>query len=208
MNRCAIASREHCRPQPKVKIFYERKSKKKEQKPKRRVPVTASIAWPTSIREMDERSKIRWQHRLKREHPTGTERRSLLEECGWKGGDSGLLGERANLCPTKKQKNSLDSDRPSHGRRLRLTENPIWVVSVRGMLRRQSRETASRCLCAQNRKTTPPTATCSRIGFEVLNSQYAVASQVSGDLQLHFGTHFSSTGIQPTQICARVSHSG
>ena len=120
MNRCAIASREHCRPQPKVKIFYERKSKKKEQKPKRRVPVTASIAWPTSIREMDERSKIRWQHRLKREHPTGTERRSLLEECGWKGGDSGLLGERANLCPTKKQKNSLDSDRPSHGRRLRL----------------------------------------------------------------------------------------
>jgi hypothetical protein len=119
MNRCAIASREHCRPQPKVKIFYERKSKKKEQKSKRRVPVTASIAWPTSIREMDERSKIRWQHRLKREHPTCTERRSLLEECGWKGGDSGLLGERENLCPTKKQKNSLDSDRPSHGRRFR-----------------------------------------------------------------------------------------
>ena len=65
MNRCAIASREHCRPQPKVKIFYERRSKKKEQKPKRRVPVTASIAWPTSIRGMDERSKIRWQHRLR-----------------------------------------------------------------------------------------------------------------------------------------------
>ena len=57
--------REHCRPQPKVKIFYERRSKKKEQKPKRRVPVTASIAWPTSIRGMDERSKIRWQHRLR-----------------------------------------------------------------------------------------------------------------------------------------------
>ena len=107
MNRCAIASREHCRPQPKVKIFSERKSKKKEQKPKRRVPVTASIAWPTSIREMDERSKIRWQHRLKREHPTGTERRSLLEECGWKGGDSGLLGARENLCPTKNKKTHL-----------------------------------------------------------------------------------------------------
>jgi hypothetical protein len=38
---------------------------------------------------MEARSIIRWQHRLKREHPTCAERKSLAEECGWKGGDSG-----------------------------------------------------------------------------------------------------------------------
>src|ERR1700687_3604952 len=39
---------------------------------------------------MEPRSIIRWQHRLKREHPTCTERtKALIEECGWKGGDSG-----------------------------------------------------------------------------------------------------------------------
>jgi hypothetical protein len=37
-------------------------------------------------------------------------------ECGWKDGDSGdSAGEKP--CPTKKQKNPLDSERPSHGRR-------------------------------------------------------------------------------------------
>ena len=43
--------------------------------------MTASIAWPNFHREMEERSKIRWQHRLKREHPTCTERniKSLIE---------------------------------------------------------------------------------------------------------------------------------
>jgi hypothetical protein len=41
--------------------------------------------------------------------------RSLNEECGWKGGDRGDSGEK-KPCPTKKQKNPLDSDRPSHGR--------------------------------------------------------------------------------------------
>src|SRR5713226_5984821 len=39
---------------------------------------------------MEPRSINRWQHRLKREHPTCTERlKPLIEECGWKGGDSG-----------------------------------------------------------------------------------------------------------------------
>ena len=28
-----------------------------------------------------------------REHPTGTERKSLTQECGWKGGDRGGLAE-------------------------------------------------------------------------------------------------------------------
>ena len=55
--------------------------------------MTASMAWPNFHREMEERSKIRWQHRLKREHPTCTERsKSLIEECGWKGGDRVGLG--------------------------------------------------------------------------------------------------------------------
>ena len=36
--------------------------------------MTASMAWPNFHREMEERSTIRWQHRLKREHPTCTER--------------------------------------------------------------------------------------------------------------------------------------
>jgi hypothetical protein len=39
---------------------------------------------------MEPRSINRWQHRLKREHPTCTERsKALIQECGWKGGDSG-----------------------------------------------------------------------------------------------------------------------
>jgi hypothetical protein len=37
-------------------------------------------------------------------------------ECGWKGGDSGGDSAGEKPCPTKKQKNPLDSDRPSHGR--------------------------------------------------------------------------------------------
>jgi hypothetical protein len=47
---------------------------------KRRVAVTASMAWPSFHREMEERSTNRWQHRLQREHPTGTERRKSLTE--------------------------------------------------------------------------------------------------------------------------------
>jgi hypothetical protein len=31
---------------------------------------------------------------MNREHPTGTERKSLTQECGWKGGDRGGLAER------------------------------------------------------------------------------------------------------------------
>jgi hypothetical protein len=42
-----------------------------------------------------------------------SETKSLNEECGWKGSDRGdWAGEKP--CPTKKQKNPLDSDRPSH----------------------------------------------------------------------------------------------
>src|ERR1700688_1515439 len=39
---------------------------------------------------MEPRSIIRWQHQLKREHPTCTERtKALIQERGWKSGDSG-----------------------------------------------------------------------------------------------------------------------
>src|SRR5580704_16092545 len=37
--------------------------------------------------EREQRSTNRCQHRLKREHPTRTERKSLIEGCGWQGGD-------------------------------------------------------------------------------------------------------------------------
>ena len=33
---------------------------------------------------------------MNREHPTGTERKSLTYECGWKGGDRGGLAGRKN----------------------------------------------------------------------------------------------------------------
>ena len=59
--------------------------------------MTALMAWPNFHREMEERSTIRWQHRLKREHPTCTERisRSLRVRMeGWRqrGAQSGLAG--------------------------------------------------------------------------------------------------------------------
>src|SRR5258705_13993622 len=39
-----------------------------------------------------------------------------LEECGWKGGDSGDSAERKSCLTNTNHR--LDSDRPSHGRRL------------------------------------------------------------------------------------------
>jgi hypothetical protein len=78
--------------------------------------VTALIAWPSFIFEMEPRSINRWQHRLKREHLTCTERnKALIEECGWKGGDSAAKKQRDQQ---NSKTNPHDSDRPSHGRRL------------------------------------------------------------------------------------------
>jgi len=54
---------------------------------------------------------------MNREHPTGTERKSLTQECGWKGGDRGGLVERGKLDEiTERAEKTLDRDRPSHGR--------------------------------------------------------------------------------------------
>ena len=74
-----------CRPQHKVKNFHRKE--KKSPKPSsgdcvNRLAQLPSLRW-------NDRSTIRWQHRLKREHPTCTERNKIAHrECGWKGGDS------------------------------------------------------------------------------------------------------------------------
>jgi len=53
---------------------------------------------------------------MNREHPTGTERKSLTQECGWKGGDRGGLAERKQIHGKKKTKLCLDINRPSEKR--------------------------------------------------------------------------------------------
>ena len=59
----------------------------------RRDEVTATNSWPSSLEKKEQRSIHRWQHLLKRVHPTCTERQSLNKECGWKGGDRGGLAQ-------------------------------------------------------------------------------------------------------------------
>src|SRR5208337_772455 len=90
------------------------------EKDKSRVPVTALIAWPRfhapraepqGAKQMAAPAEPRTpnMHRAKRIAP---------RECGWKHGDSGhSAGEKS--CSMKPDKNRLDSDRPSHGRRFR-----------------------------------------------------------------------------------------
>src|ERR1019366_7397854 len=57
---------------------------------------------------MDERSKIRWQHRLKREHPTGTERTKIAQSRvrmeGWR---QWRLGRRKNRVQRQNKKTHL-----------------------------------------------------------------------------------------------------
>ena len=53
---------------------------------------------------------------MNREHPTGTERKPLTQECGWKGGDRGGLAEREQIHGKKKAKVCLDINRPSEKR--------------------------------------------------------------------------------------------
>ena len=69
--------------------------------------MTASNAWPDFPRKRKQRSTIRWQHRLKREHPTCTERKPLNKECGWKGGDSGNSAGRKNIVQRKNKRTHL-----------------------------------------------------------------------------------------------------
>jgi hypothetical protein len=65
--------------------------------------VTASMAWPNFHREMEERSTNRWQHRLKREHPTCTERnqKSLIESADGRVATGLAWARRKNASKTK-----------------------------------------------------------------------------------------------------------
>ncbi len=56
--------------------------------------MTALKSLPNFLIKRKRRTKIRLQHLLNREHPTGTEQKSLNYECGWKGGDRGGLAAR------------------------------------------------------------------------------------------------------------------
>ena len=63
-----------------------------------------------------------WKHRLKREHSTGTERKqSLIESADGRVATAVLTGrENQKAC----DQNQVDTDRPSHGRRLHLKPLP------------------------------------------------------------------------------------
>jgi hypothetical protein len=88
---------------------------KRKTKLKRRVPVTALIAWPSfhlqDGTEVDKQVAAPAETRTPNLHRANNR---SLEECGWKGGDSGDSAERKS-CLTKTN-HRLDSDRPSHGR--------------------------------------------------------------------------------------------
>jgi hypothetical protein len=73
------------------------------------------------------RSTNRWQHRLKRERPTCTERNeSLLESANGSMATVATRREEKETCSTKPDQNRLDSDRPSHGRRLHQLPGWAW----------------------------------------------------------------------------------
>ena len=74
-SREEIAIERHSR-QP-LKDFFE----EEKQRPKRRVPVTASTHSANFSCRKEAQVDHRWQHRLKREHPTSTER-TLRIRCG------------------------------------------------------------------------------------------------------------------------------
>src|ERR1700688_2020947 len=74
----------------------------------------------------DERSILRQQHLLKREHPTCTERIWLTKECGWKDSDRGGLAEWEQTHGKKKAKVCLDINRPSHGRTYPVRGDYFW----------------------------------------------------------------------------------
>src|SRR5579864_2699774 len=91
----------------------------KSQKPKSRVPVTALMAWPRfhSARAEPQGAK---QIAAPAETRTPNVHRAkpiAPRECEWKHGDSGDSAGEKTLS-NEKTRNRLDSDRPSHGRRL------------------------------------------------------------------------------------------
>ena len=96
----------------------QKHSKEGKARAQSRVPVTAfnRLAQTSSLRRSTGRL-IRWQRRLKRERPTCTERKNRSQSADGRMATVATRQEK-KPCPTKTQKNPLDSDRPSHGRRL------------------------------------------------------------------------------------------
>jgi hypothetical protein len=92
-------------------------------------PCTTHPIWPNFHREMEERSTIRWQHRLKREHPTCTERskKSLTKSADGRVA-TGLVGARRNGKKRKEQESRSDCPFPSWGNGDRA------VLAVKGSL--------------------------------------------------------------------------
>src|SRR5262250_525265 len=73
------------------------------------------MGWPSSLFDgWEVRSPIRWQHRLQREHPTCTERRSLTQSADGRVATVSADG-MTTLLSNKNAKKLLDSNRPSHG---------------------------------------------------------------------------------------------
>jgi len=70
---------------------------------------------------------------MNQEHPTGTERKSLNYECGWKGGDIGALAERKKSKIMERAKKLLTGigllmEEPDTCR------SPDWTSKVAGSL--------------------------------------------------------------------------
>ena len=118
-NRCTTAVPGRCPRWPKKRPNQKPKAPGKG-KPKAHTPSSGdcveSLA-QLSFPGMEERSTNRWQHRLQRERPTCTQRKRSLTKSADGRMASAATRQRKKPCPTKNQKNPLDSDQPSHGRR-------------------------------------------------------------------------------------------
>jgi len=79
----------------------------------RRDQVTATKSWPNFPSRKGIRSIIRWQHLLNQVHPPCTERQSLNNECGWKGGDRGGLAQWEQFEKEENKKEGRQNERKS-----------------------------------------------------------------------------------------------
>src|ERR1700678_3246991 len=71
-----------------------------------RVPVTASLAWPSArLRDRVKGRNNRWQHRLIENTQLAPSEQTLTPECGWKGGDKAATRRASNRVQTGKEMN-------------------------------------------------------------------------------------------------------
>ena len=81
-----------------------KKHPEEEAKPKRRVSVTALIAWPRfSFLRMEQKVDKQVAAPTETRTPNLHQRKSLIEECGWQGGDSGDSAEGKTLSNGKQR---------------------------------------------------------------------------------------------------------